>query len=162
MTILSLLLVLAVSQQCDVFKCGGIINNEGGDHAKCAQVSASNSTILQLQKCSEQGYTCSITPANPFIDPSSDFKQWNCGKANTPPPVPVTNLAPGDMCSSDSQCYADATCEGSVCRAADANVGASCAEKTVDGTVYHAGDKMCAPGQFCQVTANNPDDATCQ
>ena len=74
----------------------------------------------------------------------------------------LNNLAPGDMCGDDSECYAAATCQNFVCVAADANVGASCSDQQVGDKLYHGGDKLCAPGQYCMTDATDSGTATCQ
>ena len=74
----------------------------------------------------------------------------------------VTSLAPGDICTLDSQCYGLGTCLNGVCQAYDSSVGASCADIVVDDVLVHSGDKMCSMGQYCHVNDENPEQSKCK
>jgi hypothetical protein len=56
-------------------------------------------------------------------------------------------LAPGDLCQWDEQCYGSGTCsEGGVCEAEAGKVGDSCSGVTGE---YQLSDKLCDPGNYC-------------
>ena len=149
-----------MSQGCEIYKCGSIANEQGGIHALCAQINANKPNNLKLQYCADDGYECSIPQATGTTNATSDFMNWYCQATTTP--VVSISLAPGDICSTDDQCYGQGTCVSNVCAAANPNVGASCADIVINNATVHGGDKMCATGQYCQVNPSNPETATCQ
>ena len=71
------------------------------------------------------------------------------------------NLAPGDRCHLETQCYGNGTCVDGICMAADPNVGADCDDIVIDGAYIHGGDLMCAPGQYCSEDPSDANENVC-
>ena len=56
-------------------------------------------------------------------------------------------LAPGDLCQWDEQCYGPGTCsDKGICEAENGEVGASCLGVTGE---YQLSDKLCNVGSYC-------------
>jgi len=70
-------------------------------------------------------------------------------------PETFSNLAPGDNCTDDKQCFGPGKCTANVCEANGEKTGENF--KCGEGTTGGAGNKMCPIGQYCQMSKMGTD-----
>ena len=81
--------------------------------------------------------------------------------SSKPKPPAVTDLAPGDSCDTDSECYRKSTCDSGICTIPSTNDPTKILCNDIDYDIKTNPTRNCPEKYYCKLTTNDQANAYC-